>query len=63
MPILARSAGGVNASFRVFLGFIPCPRAAANEITLLNLATHTSALPRMPANSKSKDDHNPHSDG
>jgi len=41
----------------------PALARGGNEITLLDLTTQTSALPRMPANFKPKDDLNPHSDG
>jgi CubicO group peptidase (beta-lactamase class C family) len=38
------------------------PTRSGREITLLDLATHTSALPRMPANFNPKDPRNPYSD-
>jgi CubicO group peptidase (beta-lactamase class C family) len=38
------------------------PAHGGREITLLDLATHTSALPRMPANFAPKDPRNPYSD-
>ncbi|MFA7004981.1 MAG: serine hydrolase [Verrucomicrobiia bacterium] len=38
------------------------PTRGAKEVTLLDLATHTSALPRMPDNFKPKDPHNPYAD-
>ena len=41
---------------------IKCPTRDGKEITLLDLATHTSGLPRMPTNFKPKDPKNPFAD-
>jgi serine-type D-Ala-D-Ala carboxypeptidase/endopeptidase len=41
---------------------VKCPTRNGKEITLLDLATHTSALPRMPTNFKPKDPKNPFAD-
>ncbi|MCX6900307.1 MAG: serine hydrolase [Verrucomicrobia bacterium] len=38
------------------------PTCGGKEVTLLDLATHTSALPRMPDNFTPKDPHNPYAD-
>ncbi len=38
------------------------PVRGGKEITLLNLVTHTSGLPRMPENFAPKDEHNPYAD-
>jgi len=41
---------------------VKCPTRNGKEITLFDLATHTSALPRMPTNFKPKDPQNPFAD-
>jgi serine-type D-Ala-D-Ala carboxypeptidase/endopeptidase len=41
---------------------VTMPKYDGREITLLDLATHTSALPRMPNNLKPKDNLNPYAD-
>jgi serine-type D-Ala-D-Ala carboxypeptidase/endopeptidase len=41
---------------------VKVPKKKDREITLLDLATHTSGLPRLPNNSKPKDQENPYAD-
>lgn len=41
---------------------VKMPTRGGKEVTLLDLATHTSALPRMPDNFAPKDEHNPYAD-
>jgi D-alanyl-D-alanine-carboxypeptidase/D-alanyl-D-alanine-endopeptidase len=41
---------------------VKVPTRNGREITLLDLATHTSGLPRLPANLKPKDPNNPYAD-
>ncbi len=41
---------------------VKCPTRGGKEITLLDLATHTSGLPRMPTNFRPKDAKNPFAD-
>ena len=41
---------------------VKTPTRGGREITLLDLATHTSALPRLPANFAPKDNQNPYAD-
>lgn len=41
---------------------VKCPTRNGKEITLLDLATHTSGLPRMPTNFNPKDPKNPFAD-
>ncbi|MEQ1859270.1 MAG: serine hydrolase [Chthoniobacteraceae bacterium] len=41
---------------------VKMPTRGGKQITLLDLATHTSALPRMPDNFSPKDPHNPYAD-
>lgn len=41
---------------------VKTPTRSGKEITLLDLATHTSALPRLPGNFAPKDDQNPYAD-
>lgn len=41
---------------------VKMPERAARAITLLDLSTHTSGLPRLPANMKPKDAENPYAD-
>lgn len=41
---------------------VKTPTRGGKEITLLDLATHTSALPRLPANFAPKDNQNPYAD-
>jgi len=41
---------------------VKMPARGGKQVTLLDLATHTSALPRMPDNFKPKDPHNPYAD-
>ena len=41
---------------------VKMPTRGGKEITLLDLATHTSALPRMPDNFAPKDTRNPYAD-
>jgi len=41
---------------------VTMPTRGGREITLLDLATHTSALPRLPDNLKPADAHNPYAD-
>jgi CubicO group peptidase (beta-lactamase class C family) len=41
---------------------VPQPHESQAEITLLNLSTHTSGLPRLPSNMRSADPENPYAD-
>ncbi len=41
---------------------VKIPQRGGKQITLIDLATHTSALPRMPENIKPKDPNNPYAD-
>jgi D-alanyl-D-alanine-carboxypeptidase/D-alanyl-D-alanine-endopeptidase len=41
---------------------VKMPQRGGKQITLVDLATHTSGLPRMPANFKPKDPDNPYAD-
>jgi serine-type D-Ala-D-Ala carboxypeptidase/endopeptidase len=43
-------------------GSVKVPARNGREITLLDLATHTSGLPRLPKNLKPKDPNNPYAD-
>ncbi|MGA3242626.1 MAG: serine hydrolase [Bryobacteraceae bacterium] len=41
---------------------VTMPERSGKSITLLDLSTHTSGLPRLPGNFKPKDPHNPYAD-
>ena len=41
---------------------VTVPRKGDRKITLIDLATHTSSLPRMPTNFEPKDPNNPYAD-
>jgi CubicO group peptidase (beta-lactamase class C family) len=41
---------------------VKMPERSGRSITLLDLSTHTSGLPRLPGNLKPKDPHNPYAD-
>src|ERR1022692_1834766 len=41
---------------------VKMPQRGGKQITLVDLATHTSGLPRLPSNFKSKDPDNPYAD-
>jgi serine-type D-Ala-D-Ala carboxypeptidase/endopeptidase len=63
MDMVTRGEVSLNDPVAKYLpGTVKVPTRSGREITLLDLATHTSGLPRLPGNMKPKDPHNPYVD-